>query len=148
MGGERSEYICRPPPEADLGTTGRRVFLCLRSSRLSCLSSRHRLFFFCKNFMLHSSFSGSFKNYRAALRTAVQPTLPYLGIYLTDLTFIEEGNKNEIGSGMINWNKVRFFFCLFVVVLLSLGSDRKLELCFPPEGRCRDLVANILHLIP
>jgi hypothetical protein len=82
------------------------------------------------------------------LRTAVQPTLPYLGIYLTDLTFIEEGNKNEIGSGMINWNKVRFFFCLFVVVLLSLGSDRKLELCFPPEGRCRDLVANILHLIP
>jgi hypothetical protein len=38
----------------------------------------------------------SFKEYRAALRTVQPPCLPYLGAYLTDLTFVEEGNPDEI----------------------------------------------------
>eukprot|EP00004_Rigifila_ramosa_P017979 TRINITY_DN4427_c0_g1_i3.p1 TRINITY_DN4427_c0_g1~~TRINITY_DN4427_c0_g1_i3.p1 ORF type:complete len:159 (+),score=47.82 TRINITY_DN4427_c0_g1_i3:126-602(+) len=36
------------------------------------------------------------KTYREAFRTAAPPKVPYLGVYLTDLTFIEDGNKDEI----------------------------------------------------
>ncbi len=42
---------------------------------------------------------------------AEQPCLPYLGIFLSDLTFIEEGNKDTIiagdGHGLINFEKRR-----------------------------------------
>jgi son of sevenless-like protein len=34
----------------------------------------------------------SFSNYRNALRACKPPAVPYLGVYLQDLTFIEDGN--------------------------------------------------------
>jgi len=43
---------------------------------------------------------------RQAIKSANPPVLPYLGMYLTDLTFIEEGNKNFVG-GLINFQKQR-----------------------------------------
>jgi len=36
----------------------------------------------------------SFKNYRQELHNANPPCLPYLGTYLTDLTFMEDGNPD------------------------------------------------------
>jgi len=38
--------------------------------------------------------SSSFKNYREALSKCHPPCLPYLGTYLTDLTFMEDGNSD------------------------------------------------------
>uniref|UniRef100_A0A6B2L358 Ras-GEF domain-containing protein n=1 Tax=Arcella intermedia TaxID=1963864 RepID=A0A6B2L358_9EUKA len=38
----------------------------------------------------------NFKNYREALQTSNPPCLPYLGQYLTDLTFIEDGNPDYL----------------------------------------------------
>ena len=32
------------------------------------------------------------------------PVVPYVGLYLSDLTFIDEGNPNEI-NGLINFSK-------------------------------------------
>ena len=40
----------------------------------------------------------NFKAYRELLHNTDKVCVPYLGIYLTDLTFIEEGNKNVIPS--------------------------------------------------
>jgi hypothetical protein len=37
----------------------------------------------------------SFKNYRTGLREANLPALPYLGVHLSDLVFIEEGNSDN-----------------------------------------------------
>ena len=36
---------------------------------------------------------GSYKAYRSALKAAPLPALPYLGVYLKDLTFIEDGER-------------------------------------------------------
>lgn len=50
------------------------------------------------------------KNYaelRRVLKTVPPPIIPYLGMYLTDLTFIEEGNKDVI-DGLINFSKRRY----------------------------------------
>lgn len=53
------------------------------------------------------SMEGSFKNYREAVkRVGNGPCIPYSGIVLKDLTFIEDGNPN-ISSGLINWYKRR-----------------------------------------
>eukprot|EP00026_Physarum_polycephalum_P001130 Phypoly_transcript_01131.p1 GENE.Phypoly_transcript_01131~~Phypoly_transcript_01131.p1 ORF type:complete len:1170 (+),score=184.24 Phypoly_transcript_01131:39-3548(+) len=52
--------------------------------------------------------SSSFKNYRQVLRNANPPCLPYLGSYLTDLTFMEDGNPDNVthnGVPMINYYK-------------------------------------------
>merc|ERR1712137_197277 len=53
--------------------------------------------------------SGSFKNYRKAIQTTRLPALPYLGVPLTDLTFIEE-NPDDVedkrsGKTVINFTK-------------------------------------------
>lgn len=53
------------------------------------------------------SMEGSFKNYREAVkRVGNGPCIPYSGIVLKDLTFIEDGNPN-ISNGLINWYKRR-----------------------------------------
>jgi son of sevenless-like protein len=38
--------------------------------------------------------NGNFKLFRTTLKNATPPCLPYLGVYLTDLVFIEDGNPN------------------------------------------------------
>lgn len=47
----------------------------------------------------------SYKLFRAVLRAVNPPCIPYLGMYLTDLTFIEEGNPNNLQDGSINFTK-------------------------------------------
>jgi len=47
---------------------------------------------------------GSYKRYRTHLRHCTAPCTPYLGVFLMDLTFIDEGNPNVV-NGIINWQK-------------------------------------------
>ena len=47
------------------------------------------------------------------------PSVPYLGIYLSDLTFIDEGTPNRTEKNLINFAKMRmvmkiFFFSSFL----------------------------------
>jgi len=44
------------------------------------------------------------RNLRRALQTALTPCIPHLGIFLSDLTFTEDGNPDEL-LGMINFQK-------------------------------------------
>jgi hypothetical protein len=50
------------------------------------------------------SSDGSYKNYREMLSSVSPPCLPYIGVHLSDLIFIEDGNPDEV-SGLINWDK-------------------------------------------
>jgi len=54
----------------------------------------------------------SYAAYRKALKVADPPCLPYLGVFLTDLTFIEEGNTDYLivedgREDIINFEKLR-----------------------------------------
>lgn len=42
------------------------------------------------------SLEGSYKSLRDAIASIVPPCIPYIGIYLTDLTFLEDGNPDFI----------------------------------------------------
>ncbi|XP_065059652.1 ras-specific guanine nucleotide-releasing factor 2-like isoform X2 [Rhopilema esculentum] len=53
------------------------------------------------------SAEGRFRNMREALRSCDPPCVPYLGYYLTDLAFIEEGTPNFNDAGLINFSKMR-----------------------------------------
>lgn len=47
---------------------------------------------------------GSYRVFRRELEHVVLPCIPYVGVYLGDLVFIEEGNPDMKGE-LINWDK-------------------------------------------
>jgi len=51
----------------------------------------------------------NYKNIREELRKRDPPCIPFLGVFLTDLTFIDEGNPSTINDGLINFDKQRKF---------------------------------------
>eukprot|EP00761_Pharyngomonas_kirbyi_P009972 gb/GECH01009990.1/.p1 GENE.gb/GECH01009990.1/~~gb/GECH01009990.1/.p1 ORF type:complete len:854 (+),score=250.42 gb/GECH01009990.1/:1-2562(+) len=57
---------------------------------------------------------GAYREYRNRLYNIEPPCVPYLGVYLTDLTFVEDGNKDYIttstGRKLINWAKRTMVF--------------------------------------
>ncbi|XP_048505314.1 ras-specific guanine nucleotide-releasing factor 2-like isoform X3 [Athalia rosae] len=53
------------------------------------------------------SSDGRFRNLRDALHRCDPPCIPYLGLYLTDLSFIEEGTPNFTEDGLLNFSKMR-----------------------------------------
>jgi len=55
--------------------------------------------------MALTSPQSNFSAYRTALRNAPVPVIPYLGQYLSDLTFIEDGNSDTLENGYVNFEK-------------------------------------------
>ncbi|KAI8499113.1 Ras protein-specific guanine nucleotide-releasing factor [Branchiostoma belcheri] len=53
------------------------------------------------------SSDGRFKNMRNELHRCDPPCVPYLGVYLTDLAFIEDGAPNFTEDGLVNFSKMR-----------------------------------------
>ena len=71
-----------------------------------------------------SSSEGRFKNMREAVHRCDPPCIPYLGMYLSDLTFIEEGTPNMTEENLINYSKMRMVRLLRLVRAASgIGED-------------------------
>lgn len=69
----------------------------------SALDSKHiKMLEDCENIMNRHQ---NFKNLRAHLHSVDPPCIPYVGMYLTDLTFIEDGNSDHLQGGLINFVK-------------------------------------------
>lgn len=48
----------------------------------------------------------NFGDYRLTLKNSTLPCIPFLGLYLTDLTFVEDGNKDQLlNTNYINFDK-------------------------------------------
>eukprot|EP01120_Amphizonella_sp_Union-15-10_P005793 TRINITY_DN1761_c0_g1_i3.p1 TRINITY_DN1761_c0_g1~~TRINITY_DN1761_c0_g1_i3.p1 ORF type:complete len:579 (-),score=109.34 TRINITY_DN1761_c0_g1_i3:37-1773(-) len=52
---------------------------------------------------------GNYKNLRMIIKKEDPPTIPYIGVYLSDLTFIEDGNPSRFGDNQeyINYLKMK-----------------------------------------
>jgi hypothetical protein len=77
------------------------------------------------------SSSGAYKAQRDALHQCKPPCVPYLGMYLTDLTFIEDGNKDDVehqGNRLINFRKRR----LLAAVLTEIQIYQQTPYCLTP----------------
>eukprot|EP00005_Dracoamoeba_jomungandri_P011401 CAMPEP_0174275426 /NCGR_PEP_ID=MMETSP0439-20130205/59818_1 /TAXON_ID=0 /ORGANISM="Stereomyxa ramosa, Strain Chinc5" /LENGTH=743 /DNA_ID=CAMNT_0015367527 /DNA_START=239 /DNA_END=2470 /DNA_ORIENTATION=- len=53
--------------------------------------------------------------YRDLLHSVAPPVLPYLGMYLTDLTFVEDGNADKIGN-LINFKKRELIYNIIMEI--------------------------------
>ncbi len=72
----------------------------------------------------------NFKNYRTTVKKAQPPLIPFEGLYLQDITFIEE-NPDFI-DGLVNYEKLE----MFGRVLLSLKKNQ--------EHRYKHMHENVL----
>jgi len=81
--------------------------------------------------------TASYKNYREALRLLNTSCIPYIGLALSDLTFIEEGNPDTI-DGLINFGK-RELIC---GVILSLQQCQNTPYNLSIVPKIADMLAN------
>eukprot|EP01156_Anaeramoeba_ignava_P018173 Anaeramoba_ignava/a91012_99.p1 GENE.a91012_99~~a91012_99.p1 ORF type:complete len:852 (-),score=279.43 a91012_99:57-2612(-) len=58
-----------------------------------------------EDFQKKLSSEQGYKNYRTFLNHTDLPCIPYLGVYLTDLTFISDGSPNRLEGNLINFAK-------------------------------------------
>ncbi|KAJ3064993.1 Rap guanine nucleotide exchange factor 2 [Podochytrium sp. JEL0797] len=70
--------------------------------------------------------SRNMKNYRDLLIKAVPPIVPFLPIYLKDLTFMNDGNA-KIVEGMINFEKLRMMGNRVQDIISLVAVDYKYE---------------------
>lgn len=75
---------------------------------------------------------GRFRIMREALHRSDPPCIPYLGMYLTDLSFIEEGTPDFTPDGLLNFSKMRMVMRLIKTLLLCnlIGKFIELSCCF------------------
>jgi hypothetical protein len=77
----------------------------LKFTRMELPQKRQELFGELVSLM---STEGNYGRYRGALTESAPPCIPYLGVYLQDLTFIEDGNPDTLPPyGLINFAKRR-----------------------------------------
>ena len=72
----------------------------------------------------------SFSNYRSALRACKPPSIPYLGVYLQDLTFIEDGNPEQI-DGLVNFERLGLVYGVLKEVLLYQNQSYAIPVLEP-----------------
>lgn len=72
---------------------------------------------------------GRFRVMREALHRCDPPCIPYLGMYLTDLSFIEEGTPDFTPDGLLNFSKMRmvciggYLFPMFYLFWAFMQQD-------------------------
>lgn len=85
------------------------------------------------------SMEGSFKSYRLALTEANPPVIPYIGVHLTDLVFIEEGNPRMVGP--------RINFVRHKLVASAITSVQRYQK-IPPNLTKVDVIQSFFATLP
>lgn len=83
---------------------------------------------------------GNFKQYRDTLKMCVPPCVPYLGVYLTDLTFLNEGNPDFLDpeKTLINVQKMM----KISRVVRNVTMFQQTPYCLAPVDFMKDFIMN------
>ncbi|EGC32264.1 hypothetical protein DICPUDRAFT_155787 [Dictyostelium purpureum] len=82
---------------------------------------------------------GNFKQYRMLLSEINgTPCIPFVGLYLMDLTFIDEGNPSYIGVDLVNFVKKR----LEANLILRFLSFKNVPYCFEPVAFIQNMILD------
>jgi len=82
----------------------------------------------------------SYKEYRGRVHSAVGPCLPYLGVYLSDLTFIDEGNLDLLkDTQLINFEKRS----MIAKVITEIQLFQQQPYCFRPVQLLQRYLSNL-----
>lgn len=88
------------------------------------------------------SMEASFKNLREAIDNAVPPCIPYLGTYLMDLTFIEDGNPDFVEGNLINFEKRKLQYR----ILAKIDQYQRVGYNFKKVEVIEQFLNNLPHL--
>ncbi len=69
----------------------------------------------------------NYKMYRERLSMTKVPSVPYIGVFLKDLTFISDGNPDYLRGGLINLNKRRQVYIVLQLMIFILSINRCLR---------------------
>ncbi|ELW70006.1 Ras-specific guanine nucleotide-releasing factor 2 [Tupaia chinensis] len=98
------------------------------------------------------SSEGRFKNLRETLKNCNPPAVPYLGMYLTDLAFIEEGTPNFTEEGLVNFSKMRMISHIVREIRQFQQTSYRIDhqpkiLCFPDTHPRRRMASTFSRLL-
>jgi len=91
-----------------------------------------------------ASFDDNHRRYRAAIGSATPPAIPYMGLYLHDLTHIEDGNNDRLPNGMINFSKMEMIARVWQQI--SLFQSQRSGYKFKPISTLQGFVAEMPEL--
>ena len=96
------------------------------------------MFEFLSTLMNSNAGEGNFYLYRSALRKVVPPLVPYLGVYLTDLIFLNDGNKDFVDEGkkMVNFHKM----AKIARVVRTIVTHQQAPYCLAPVEFIQDFL--------
>lgn len=78
-------------------------------------------------FEKQAALDGSYKIYRETLKIANPPAIPYLGVSLSDLVFINDGNPDFL-SELINLEKCNLIYKVISEVERFQATDYKVDI--------------------
>lgn len=85
----------------------------------------------------------NYKVLRGWQQTAEPPCLPFVGVFLTDLVFIEDGNKDK----MANTNLINFHKRMMIsTVIQQMNMFQKKHYDFLPVRQVREFICR--HTVP
>lgn len=64
----------------------------------------------------------NYKAYRALEDEAKPPLIPFFGLYMKDLTFMNDGNQTVLGNDLINFEKLRTVMGKIMAIRVSQQS--------------------------
>ncbi len=105
----------------------------------TAISDEHRQMYEELNKYISRDFN--FRFIRAAVKNVKPPCIPYIGLYLTDLTFIEEGNPKYLKQ------KINFVRCRrFAEVIRDMQTYQNTRYALLPYPELQELLKGITYL--
>jgi hypothetical protein len=87
----------------------------------------------------------NWKNYRSVIQSETPPFVPYIGLYLSDLTFINDGNPTFLRDGKVNWKKMK----KLAAILLQIQTAQKCSYqpSIQPDVEVQNFLCTELYIL-